>query len=191
MWGLDEVVVNARPTALIGVSGQRGAFSESVVRSAAGHVERPVIMPMSNPTSYSEATPEEVMRWTEGRALVATGSPFPPVLYDGAIHRVGQANNMFVFPGIGLGVLAARATKVTDSMFLAAAKALAASVPDSALKEGALYPSIDDVRKVSKIVAIAVFAQAVADGVGEPAEDMEAAVDAEIWEPEYQPYRAS
>ncbi len=190
IWDLEEVVVNAKPTALIGVSGQPGAFTESVVRAAARHVERPLIMPMSNPTSHTEVTPEDVMRWTDGRALVATGSPFPPVWHDGVVHRVGQANNMFIFPGMGLGVLAARATRITDSMFLAGAKALAASVPESALKEGALYPAIDEVREVSRTVAIAVLAQAVADGVGDPVADIEAAVEAEIWEPEYVRYRA-
>jgi malate dehydrogenase (oxaloacetate-decarboxylating) len=190
IWDFEEVVVNAKPTALIGVSGQTGAFTESVVRAAAGNAERPLIMPMSNPTSLTEALPEDILRWTGGRALVATGSPFPPVIYDGMVHRVGQANNMFIFPGIGLGAVAARATKVTDTMFLAAAKELAACLPDEALKEGALYPSIDDVRQVSRAVAIAVFAQAVADGVGEPVADIEAAVDAEIWEPEYQLHRA-
>jgi malate dehydrogenase (oxaloacetate-decarboxylating) len=189
-WGLEEVVVNAKPTALIGVSGQPGAFTESVVRAVAGNAERPLIMPMSNPTSLTEVLPEDVMRWTEGRALVATGSPFPPVMHDGVVHRVGQANNMFIFPGMGLGAVAARATKVTDTMFLAAAKALAACLPDDALKEGALYPAIDDVREVSRAVAIAVVAQAIADGVGQAVADIEAVVDSETWEPEYQLHRA-
>ena len=147
-------------------------------------------MPMSNPTSLTEVLPEDVMRWTDGRALVATGSPFPPVNYNGVVHRVGQANNMFIFPAMGLGAVAARATKITDTMFLAAAKALAACLSDEALKEGALYPSIDDVREVSRAVAIAVVSQAITDGVGQAVDDIEAAVDAEIWEPEYRPHRA-
>jgi len=189
-WQLEEVVANTKPTALVGVSGQRGAFNEAIVRAAAAAIDRPVIMPMSNPTSHSEATPEDVMRWTDGRALVATGSPFPAVIDGDTVHRVGQANNMFIFPGIGLGALAARATRVTDGMFLAAAKALAAELPASDLKEGAMYPHIDHVRTVSRAVAIAVFAQAVGEGVGQPAASMEEAIDAEIWEPEYLPYRA-
>jgi len=187
---LESVVANARPTALVGVSGQHGAFTESVVRAAAAASDRPVIMPMSNPTSHAEATPEQVIHWTDGRALVATGSPFGPVEFDGHSRRIGQANNMFIFPGMGLGALAARATKVTDGMFLAAAKALAAALPDRDLAAGVLYPHIDSVRAVSRAVATAVFAQAVAEGVGEPSEDIDAAIEAEIWFPEYVPYRA-
>lgn len=189
-WGLEEVVANSKPTVLIGVSGQRGAFSEAVIRAAAADIDRPVIMPMSNPTSLAEATPEDIIKWTDGRALVATGSPFPPVVQGDTIYRVGQANNMFIFPGLGLGVLAARATTITDGMFLAAAKALASSLPQSTLEEGGLYPPIDQVRQVSKLVATAVFAQAVADGVAEPVADIDSAIDSEIWEPEYLPYRA-
>ncbi|MCP3976459.1 MAG: NAD-dependent malic enzyme [bacterium] len=189
-WSLEEVVANAKPTALIGVSGQRGAFTESVVRTAAADIDRPVIMPMSNPTSHAEATPADIIKWTEGRALVATGSPFPPVLEGHTIHRIGQANNVFIFPGMGLGALAARATKVTDGMFLAAAKALAASLSKSTLDAGSLYPPIGQVRQVSKVVATAVFAQAVAEGVGEPVADINTAVDAEMWDPEYLSYRA-
>lgn len=188
-WDLDAVVANGRPTALIGVSGQPGAFTESVVRTAAVDIDRPVIMPLSNPTSLAEVTPEEVMHWTDGRALVATGSPFPPVNYDGRLHRIGQANNVFIFPGMGLGAIAAHATRVTDGMFLAAAKALAAALPEAELAAGALYPAIESVRDVSRAVASAVFAQAVAEGVGKPADDIEAAIDAEIWYPEYQAYR--
>jgi malate dehydrogenase (oxaloacetate-decarboxylating) len=189
-WDLEAVVTHAKPTALIGVSGQHGAFTEAVVRAAAADIDRPVIMPMSNPTSHAEATPEQVMHWTDGRALVATGSPFPPVEFDGRSRRIGQANNMFIFPGMGLGVLASRATSITDGMFLAAAKALAVSLPDSELAGGALYPQIGSVRSVSRAVATAVFAQAVAEGIGEPADDVDAAIADETWFPEYVPYRA-
>jgi len=189
-WDLQEVVANARPTALIGVSGQPRAFTESVVRIAAADMDRPVIMPMSNPTSHAEVTPEEVMHWTDGRALVATGSPFPPVEFDGQAHRVGQANNMFIFPGMGLGALASRASRITDGMFLAAAKALAAALPETDLAAGALYPDIGRVRAVSRAVATAVFSQAVAEGVGEATDDVDAALDSEIWSPAYLTYRA-
>ncbi len=190
VWDLDAVVAGAKPTALIGVSGQAGAFTESVVRSAAMDIDRPVVMPMSNPTSHAEATPEEIMHWTEGRALVATGSPFPPVNYDGQVHTIGQANNVFIFPGMGLGVVASAAGKVTDGMFLAAAKALADELTASDFSAGALYPSIDRVRHVSRAVAIAVFRQAIADGVAPAVTNVEAAIDTEIWAPEYVPYRA-
>ncbi|NND03415.1 MAG: NAD-dependent malic enzyme [Acidimicrobiia bacterium] len=189
-WNLEAVVAAAKPTALIGVSGQAGAFTESVVRTAAMDIDRPVVMPMSNPTSHAEATPEQIMHWTEGRALVATGSPFPPVNYDGQVHTIGQANNVFIFPGMGLGVVASAAGKVTDGMFLAAAKALADELTDADLKTGALYPSIDRVRHVSRAVALAVFSQAVADSVAPHVDDVEAVLDSEIWSPEYVAYRA-
>ena len=190
LFDLEQVAGCAKPTALIGVSGQAGAFTESVVRVAAADLDRPVIMPLSNPTSHSEATPEQIIHWTDGRALVATGSPFPPVRYDGATHQVGQANNVFIFPGIGLGVLASRAETISDGMFLAAAKALAGTIGDQELADGALYPPIDNVRAVSRVVATAVAAQAIAEGVAAEIADIEAAVAAEIWDPEYVPYRA-
>lgn len=190
VWDLAAVVACAKPTALIGVSGQGGAFTESVVRAAAMDIDRPVVMPMSNPTSHAEATPEQIMHWTEGRALVATGSPFPPVNYDGQVHTIGQANNVFIFPGMGLGVVASAAGRVTDGMFLAAAKALVDELSEADLKAGALYPSIDRVRHVSRAVALAVFRQAIADGVAPAVDDVEAVVDSEIWTPEYVPYRA-
>lgn len=190
LFDLEQVAANAKPTALIGVSGQAGAFTESIVRVAAADLDRPVVMPLSNPTSHAEATPEEIIHWTDGRALVATGSPFPPVQYDGATHQVGQANNVFVFPGIGLGVLAARASQITDGMFLAAAKALAAALGDDDLAVGALYPPIDNVRTVTRAVAMAVARQAVSEGVAPDQGDLAAAIAAEIWEPEYVPYRA-
>jgi malate dehydrogenase (oxaloacetate-decarboxylating) len=189
-WDLDEVVAAAKATALIGVSGQPGVFTESVVRTVATDIDRPVIMPMSNPTSHAEATPEQIMHWTEGRALIATGSPFPPVNYDGQLHKIGQANNVFIFPGLGLAVVASAAGQITEGMFLAAAKALADEMSVEDLKSGALYPSIDRVRHVSRAVALAVFNQAVADGVAPPVDDVASVLDSEIWSPEYVPYRA-
>ncbi|NDU79341.1 NAD-dependent malic enzyme, partial [Actinomadura sp. DSM 109109] len=123
--GLLDVAHNVRPTVLIGVSGQAGAFTESAVRAMAQSVERPVIFPLSNPTSRSEATPEQLMAWTDGRALIGTGSPFPPVAWGGKTTNVNQTNNSYIFPGIGLGVLAVGARRITDTMFMAAGKKVA------------------------------------------------------------------
>jgi len=189
-WDLLTVVTRVRATALVGVSGQAGAFSQGVITAVAEGAERPVILPLSNPTSHAEATPEDIIGWTDGAALVATGSPFPPVVHRDEVHRIGQANNVFIFPGMGLGTLASRASRVTDGMFLAAAKTLAACLPDAALQDGALFPSIEQVRPVSRAIATAVFAQAVSEGVAEDVPSIEEAIADELWEPEYVPLRA-
>ena len=186
---LLEVVRQVRPTVLIGTAARKGSFTEDVVREMARHVERPVIFPLSNPTEKSEATPEELLRWTNGRALVATGSPFPDVVRDGRTVRVGQCNNMFIFPGVGLGVLASGARHVSDRMFLAAARALSATAPSRSDSLAPLYPRIEDVRAVSRAVALAVGAEAVRAGVGQTLtlDALEARVDATMWEPRYRP----
>jgi malic enzyme len=186
---LLDVVGNFQPTVLIGVSGIAGLFTEAVVREVGSHTERPIVMPLSNPTSHAEATPANVLRWTEGRAIVATGSPFSPVEYDGVVHRIGQANNVFVFPGMGLGVITVRAREVTNRMFLAAAHALAAFTTPELLEAGQIFPDISDVRAVSRSVAIAVASEAIAEGLAEPVDDLEAAIDAEMWEPAYIPFK--
>ena len=186
---LLDVVVNFQPTVLIGVSGVAGLFTEAVVRELGSHAERPIVMPLSNPTSHAEATPANVLRWTEGRAIVATGSPFSPVDYDGVVHRIGQANNVFVFPGMGLGVITVRAREVTNRMFLAAAHALADFTSPELLEAGQIYPDISEVRAVSRSVAIAVAAEAIAEDLAEPVDDLEAAIDAEMWEPAYIPFK--
>ena len=155
----------------------------------ARHVKRPVIFPLSNPTEKSEAAPADLLRWTHGRALVATGSPFPAAQVGGRSVRIGQCNNMFIFPGVGLGVLASGARRVTDGMFLAAARALSAAAPSRSDRGAPLYPDIEHVRPTARAVAIAVATEAVRTGVGEPldAHTLEQRVDALTWEPRYRP----
>jgi malate dehydrogenase (oxaloacetate-decarboxylating) len=189
--GLFDVVSNAHPTVLIGVSGQASTFTETVVRTMARHVERPVIFPLSNPTSRSEATPEQLMTWSEGRALIGTGSPFPPLHWNGQTRKVNQTNNSYVFPGVGLGVLAAGARRITDTMFMVAGKTVAAMSPTVTDKEGLLLPPVTDLRKVAVAVAKAVARQAQADDVAPPcnAATLDARIEARVWEACYRPYR--
>jgi len=148
------------------------------------------VLPLSNPTSAAEATPADVLRWTDGRALVATGSPFDPVEVDGRAREIGQANNVFIFPGLGLGVIAAEARRITDRMFLFAARTLAAAVTDARLADGAIYPPVSDLRAVSRAIAVGVAREAVeADLAGiAPGIDLEAIVDGAMWWPHYVPY---
>ncbi len=186
---LKEVIDHAKPGVLIGVCGKPCQFTEPIIRSMAANVESPIVMPMSNPTQNAEAVPEDIIAWSKGRALVATGSPFPSVVYDGKRHRIGQANNVFAFPGIGLGIVASRARKVTPGMFLAAAKALACSLDDQSLAEGALYPPMSAVRDVSRKIAHAVAEQAVSDGVTDAITDIDELIDQTMWYPAYLPYR--
>ncbi len=188
---LTEVIRHVKPTVLIGVSGTAGLFDEEAIREMAAHTEVPIILPLSNPTANTEVTPKAALNWTDGRALIATGSPFAPSEYDGVTHRIGQANNVFIFPGMGLGVLTVRAREVTDRMFLAAAYALADQTGDDLIAQGQLYPDIDDVRAVSRAVAIAVGKAAIDEGIAEPVDDLEEAIDAEMWEPEYLTYRSA
>jgi len=184
---LPEVIRSYRPSALIGASGQAGAFDEAAVRamSAAGGI--PIILPMSNPTSISEATPEQVLRWTEGRALVATGSPFDDVQMRGGPRRIGQANNVFIFPGIGLGTIVSAASQVTDNMIAAAATALADSLTGEELTDGCLMPEVSRLWEVCGEVAISVANQAVHDGVAEKisSDDLSNRIDEYRWLPEY------
>ena len=191
--GLLDVVRNARPTVLIGVSGQAGAFKEDVIRAMAAAVERPIIFPLSNPTSRSEATAAQLVEWTEGRALIGTGSPFAPVDYQGGTIHIDQTNNSYVFPGVGLGVLASNARRVTDAMFMAAAQALADLSPTRTDKRGRLLPPIEKLREVAAAAALAVGRQARADGVADPGDDdaLAAQVAATVWAPRYRKYRAT
>jgi malate dehydrogenase (oxaloacetate-decarboxylating) len=186
---LEAVVRALKPTVLIGTSGEPGTFTEVIVRAMAAEVARPLIFPMSNPTSKSEAKPVDLINWTSGRALIATGSPFDPVSYGGRVIRIGQGNNSFIFPGMGLGVLVSEAREVTDAMFAAAADRLAAEVHDEDLKSGSLFPPISDIRRVTKAVAQAVVQQAREEGVGKsiPDDKIAAAVAAAMWEPDYLP----
>ena len=187
-YDLETVVRQVAPTILIGTSGQPGAFTEAAIRAMAARTAEPIVFPLSNPTANSEATPADVLAWTEGRALVATGSPFAPVRAGDRTIVAGQANNVFIFPGVGLGAIVARAREVTDRMFLVAATTLAGLVTAERLGEGALYPPLHDLRQVSHAVAIAVAREAVDSQVAQltPGEDIEAAVDAAIWMPHYE-----
>ena len=187
---LLDVVRNVKPTVLIGVSGQPGTFTEQVVREMAKYTNRPVIFPLSNPTSRSEATPQDLMNWTEGRALVGTGSPFPPVEYAGKKTPVAQTNNSYIFPGLALGIVASRARFVTDSMVKAAAKELIRHLPTQKDKQAPLLPPISQARDLGRYIGEAVGRQAIQDGqaqiAGEDALIRE--LDANIWEPQYVPY---
>jgi len=188
--GLVDVVENARPTVLIGVSGQPGMFTEDVVRRMAGAVARPVIFPLSDPVSRSEATPADLLRWTDGRALIGTGSPFPPVDVDGTALTADQTNNAYVFPGVGLGVLAVRARRVSEGMFTAAAKALAAISPAARDPRQNLLPPVRELRSVALTVAAAVARQARAEGLCEEFDDtaLDQLIARKMWDPVYRPY---
>jgi malate dehydrogenase (oxaloacetate-decarboxylating) len=188
---LLEVIDRVHPTALIGVCGQAGAFSEEAVRLMARHVERPIIFPLSNPTSCSEAVPEDVLSWTEGRALVATGSPFAPVAYQGRTIPISQCNNTYIFPGLGLGVIAAGARRITEELFLSAARVLSECVPQPAGRDGPLLPPLRDIPEVSGRIAQAVGLQAQRQGLGPQTslENWERPLTGRRWEPRYRPLR--
>ncbi len=190
---LLETVQNAKATALIGLSGQAGAFDQSLVEAVAANSPRPIIFPLSNPTANSEAVPEDVLAWTKGAAVVATGSPFPDVMQGDRQFVIGQGNNAFIFPGLGLGALVTAASKVTDGMLTAAAEALAEYTDPGRLLEGAVYPRVDALRRASKHVAVAVAKQAISDGVArrELPDDVADAVRQAMWEPRYLPIRRS
>jgi len=184
---LETVVRHVAPTILIGTSGTAHAFTETAIREMAAHVSAPIVFPLSNPTANSEATPADVLRWSHGRALVATGSPFGPVQVGRNTRIVGQANNVFIFPGIGLAAIAARVSEVTDRMFMTAATTLSELVSAERLANGALYPQIADLRPVSRAIAVAVAREASDSGLARlPAgADIEAAVSAAMWAPAY------
>lgn len=190
--GLLESVKALRPTVLIGASGQPGTFTEEVVRAMAERVDLPVIFPMSNPTSQCEAIPADLIAWTHGKALVATGSPFKPVHYGGTTIRVGQGNNAYIFPGVGLGVLVVGARRVTDAMFSRAAEALAACVSEEDLATGALYPPLSEIRSVTARIAVAVAEEAIRSGDADPQDGgcLNEAVRSAMWDPAYLPIRA-
>ncbi len=185
--GLEDVVRALKPTVLIGVCGQPGAFDKGTIQAMATACERPVILPLSNPTSQSEATPTQLMEWTEGRALVATGSPFGSVTYAGRTWQIGQSNNAFVFPGMGLGVLVSEAREVTDGMCRAAAECLADQVSEDDLAVGRLFPPVARLRDVARRIAEAVVREARDSGLARtlPNEAIAAAVSAAQWEPRY------
>jgi malate dehydrogenase (oxaloacetate-decarboxylating) len=185
-----DVVRNARATVLIGVSAQPGAFTEDVVRQMAANCARPVIFPLSNPTAKAEATPADLYRWTEGRAIVGTGSPFAPIAFEGKTLHTAQVNNSYIFPGLALGILAVAARRVTDAMIMASARALAELSPARTDPNAALLPPIAEARAISRHIGEAVARQAVSDGVADPVD--EAAIKDKIvhamWSPVYLPY---
>lgn len=188
--GLMDVITNARPTVLIGVSGQAGLFTEEIVRAMAAGCARPIIFPLSNPTSHSEATPQQLLDWTDDRALVGTGSPFPPVTSGGVTRKADQTNNAYIFPGVGLAVIASGATRVTDAMFMAAGKALAELSPALDDPAAPLLPPVADLRQVAIAVALAVARQAQADGVADDLDEETtlARIRGHVWEPRYRAY---
>ncbi len=187
---LHDVVRNAGLTILVGVSGQAGAFSEAAIREMAKHVDRPIILPLSNPTSRIEAVPEDLLRWTDGRAVIGTGSPFPPVEFRGKKTPIAQTNNSYIFPGLALGILVSQAKRVSDGMIMAAAKALASLSPTRMDRDASLLPPIVDSRKVSFEVARAVGERAIAEGIAGAADklDLEERLRAYVWEPVYAAY---
>ncbi|WP_212935900.1 oxaloacetate-decarboxylating malate dehydrogenase [Bacillus hominis] len=190
--GLAEVVKHVKPTILIGTSTVAGAFKEEIIKEMASHVERPIILPMSNPTPLAEAKPVDLIEWTEGRALVATGSPFDPVTYNGVTYVIGQSNNALIFPGLGLGTIVVRASVMTDGMFAAAAEAVASMV-DTSQPGAPILPEVEELRNISEMVAIEVAKVAVAEGVARENlsdNDIKIAVKDAMWEPEYRQIKA-
>lgn len=187
---LLDVVRHIKPTALIGTSAIPGVFTEELIREMAKHTDRPIIFPLSNPTSKAECTPAEAIQWTDGHALIATGSPFDPVTYKGQTHTIGQCNNAFIFPGVGLGCIVAEAREVTDSMFYVAAKELAALVTPDRLQMGALFPDQSTLRSVSRQIAAAIIREARRLKLGRqiPDNEIDSVLTESIWYPNYRPF---
>jgi malic enzyme len=189
-YDLEGVVRCVKPSILIGTSGQPGAFTEWVIREMALHVDTPVIFPLTNPTSKTEATPENLITWTDGRALIGTGSPFPPVTHQGRTHVIGQANNVFIFPGVGLGIIVSAARLIPEEVFVVAAQALAETITEEQMLTGAIYPPVSELRRVSRHIAIEVVKRIRDLGMGRGFrnDQIEHAVDAMMWYPEYLPF---
>jgi malate dehydrogenase (oxaloacetate-decarboxylating) len=187
--GLEEVIQKAHPTILIGVSGAFGAFTENCIRTMAQLTPRPIIFPLSNPTSRCEAQPKDIIEWTEGKALIATGTLFPDVVYKGVTFQIGQCNNSFIFPAMGLGILASKANRVTSNMFLAAAEALSGLSPALKAEGASLFPMADQIRDVALHLATAVGLQAQKDNVAPKTtpEELKLNIDDNFWIPEYMP----
>jgi malate dehydrogenase (oxaloacetate-decarboxylating) len=189
--GLAEVIRQVQPTILIGTSGVSGAFEEAIIRDMARHTDRPIVFPLSSPASLAEATPADLIAWTDGRALIATGSPFTPVTYKGITHVIGQANNAMLYPGLGLGTIVSRSRLITVGMLAAAANALSSLVAVR-LPGASLLPHIDDLRSVSVTVAVAVAEAAIAQGLaGVELTDIVQQVEDAMWQPEYRRIQAS
>ncbi len=184
---LEDVIRNARPTVLVGVTGRAGTFTEPIIREMAAHTDRPIIFPLSNPTSRAEATPADLLAWTDGRALIATGSPFEPVEYDGRTYHIAQCNNSYIFPAIGLAVRATHARRVTDEMFMVAAAALKDRSPAGADRGASLLPPLTEIRDVARHIARMVAIEAQRQGVAEPcsADELEERLDRTMWKAQY------
>lgn len=190
-YSLLDVMRNAKPTVLIGVSGVPGLFSQEVIETMHAQCERPIIFPLSNPTSRVEGTPQDIFQWTNGKALIATGSPFAPVKFEGKDYPIAQCNNSYIFPGIGLGVLAVSASRVTDEMLMESSRALATCSPLALKGKGALLPPLEEIHLVSKKIAFAVAKKAIEQGVALSITDdaIEAAIENGFWQPEYRRYK--
>lgn len=188
---LLDVVRNVKPDILIGVSGQTGLFTEEIIREMHKYCPRPIVMPLSNPTSRVEATPQDIITWTDGNALVATGSPFPPVQWKDKLYPIAQCNNAYIFPGVGLGVIAAGASRITDEMLMAASETLAEHSPLRTNDNGMVLPGLDEIQRVSRAIAFAVGQVAQQEGVAvkTSAEALQQAIDDNFWRPEYRSYR--
>ncbi|HHF7346714.1 TPA: NAD-dependent malic enzyme [Legionella feeleii] len=191
MVSLKDVIKNLHPNALLGVSGQVGIFTEELIREMAAHVAQPIIMPLSNPITHSEAVPTDLMLWTDNRAVIGTGSPFGNIIKNGKPFRVDQTNNVYIFPGMGLGLIAVKAKQVSDKMFMAAAKALASCSPAKHDPQANLLPPLTEVREVSYKVALAVAREAVNSNLADflTDADIEKSIKSHIWEPTYIPYK--
>ena len=191
MISLLDVVKNAKPTVLIGVSGQPGLFTEEIIRTMAVNCEHPIVLPLSNPTSRVEAVPADILAWTEGRALIATGSPFTPVNYQGKIYNISQCNNSYIFPGIGLGVVVVGANRVTDNMLMVSSTALADCSPKLQDPDADLLPDLNELQQVSKIIAFKVAKAAIEDGVAPALSDEQIleSIEKNFWKPAYRSYR--
>jgi malic enzyme len=184
-----DVIHAFKPTVLVGATAHAGTFNQAMLEAMAEYVQKPIIMPLSNPTSKAECSPAEALAWTRGRAIVATGSPFSDVEYEGKQHVIGQANNMYIFPGVGLGALVAEARTIPNELFLVAAREVAACVDQERLDVGAIYPSQTELRKVSFRIACAVVRYACEQNLGRVIadDDVEALVHSAVWEPAYVP----
>ena len=187
---LNDVIHHAKPTILLGVSGQPIQFTQSMITTMASYCERPIIFPLSNPTSRAEAIPEDLLKWTSGRALIATGSPFEPVILNGTVINIAQCNNSYIFPGIGLGVVAGNITRISDGMMMAAALALSELAPALHNETGRLLPELSDIRGVSQHIAKAVMIQSIQENHSEAMDDNEIinAIKRTLWVPQYETF---
>lgn len=187
---LLDVVKHAKPTVLIGVSGQPGLFTKDVIEALVENTEYPIVFPLSNPTCRAEAVPLDIIEWTKGKALIATGSPFAPVLYQDRIYNISQCNNSYIFPGIGLGVIASGARRVTENMLMAAANALADCSPKLQNPEADLLPDLSQIQQISKIIALKVAQAAMHDKIASKMSliELEQKIEDNFWKPEYRTY---